>query len=164
MALTLVGVVIAGWWALLVPALALLAWRRAALLVPVALAALAGAGIVAAFGAGSRRSGHGRLRTPGPTAGTDRPVRGAGEPRRTGFRRTVREDGWKPGRTEPRRPSTDRRRRRSGHTLRGTTRPCRLAFRCTRHRPAPRSPPSGFPARGRRTARRAAGGGRGSAG
>ncbi|MET9680911.1 alpha-(1-_3)-arabinofuranosyltransferase [Streptomyces coeruleorubidus] len=51
-ALTLVGVVIAGWLALLVPALALLAARRHALLVPIAFAALAGAGIAAAFGAG----------------------------------------------------------------------------------------------------------------
>ncbi|MGW5862360.1 alpha-(1-_3)-arabinofuranosyltransferase domain-containing protein [Streptomyces sp. NPDC055239] len=51
-ALTLVGVVIAGWFALLVPALALLAWRRHALLVPLAFAAMAGAGIVAAVGAG----------------------------------------------------------------------------------------------------------------
>ncbi|PPS72880.1 MULTISPECIES: DUF3367 domain-containing protein [Streptomyces] len=51
-ALTLVAVVIAGWFALLVPALALLAARRHALLVPIAFAALAGAGIVAAFGAG----------------------------------------------------------------------------------------------------------------
>ncbi|MGK5695661.1 alpha-(1-_3)-arabinofuranosyltransferase domain-containing protein [Streptomyces sp. URMC 128] len=51
-ALTLVGAVIAGWLALLVPALALLAARRHALLVPIAFAALAGAGIAAAFGAG----------------------------------------------------------------------------------------------------------------
>ncbi|MFF8671553.1 alpha-(1-_3)-arabinofuranosyltransferase family protein [Streptomyces sp. NPDC015242] len=51
-ALTLVGVVVAGWLALLVPALALLAARRHALLVPLAFAALAGAGIAAAFGAG----------------------------------------------------------------------------------------------------------------
>ncbi|MFJ8590404.1 alpha-(1-_3)-arabinofuranosyltransferase family protein [Streptomyces sp. NPDC093598] len=51
-ALTLVGVVIAGWFALLVPALALLASRRHALLVPLAFAALAGAGVTAAFGAG----------------------------------------------------------------------------------------------------------------
>jgi arabinofuranan 3-O-arabinosyltransferase len=51
-ALTLVGVVIAGWLALLVPALALLAARRHALLVPIAFTALAGAGIAAAFGAG----------------------------------------------------------------------------------------------------------------
>ncbi|MGW0498499.1 alpha-(1-_3)-arabinofuranosyltransferase domain-containing protein [Streptomyces sp. NPDC003007] len=51
-ALTLVGVVIAGWFALLVPALALLAWRRPALLVPIAFAALAGAGVAALFGAG----------------------------------------------------------------------------------------------------------------
>ncbi len=51
-ALTLVGAVIAGWLALLVPALALLAYRRHALLVPIAFAALAGAGIAAAVGAG----------------------------------------------------------------------------------------------------------------
>ncbi|MEW1923935.1 DUF3367 domain-containing protein [Streptomyces sp. NPDC088360] len=51
-ALTLVAVVIAGWFALLVPALALLAWRRHALLVPLAFVAMAGAGIVAATGAG----------------------------------------------------------------------------------------------------------------
>ncbi|KAF3465250.1 alpha-(1-_3)-arabinofuranosyltransferase family protein [Streptomyces sp. Tu 3180] len=51
-ALTLAGVVIAGWWALLVPALALVAWRRPALLAPVAFAALAGAGGAAALGAG----------------------------------------------------------------------------------------------------------------
>ncbi|MFD5131601.1 alpha-(1-_3)-arabinofuranosyltransferase [Streptomyces olindensis] len=51
-ALTLVGAVIAGWFALLVPALALLAARRHTLLVPIAFAALAAAGIVAAFGAG----------------------------------------------------------------------------------------------------------------
>jgi len=51
-ALTVVGVLIAGWFALLVPALALLAYRRHALLVPVAFVALAGAGIAAATGAG----------------------------------------------------------------------------------------------------------------
>jgi arabinofuranan 3-O-arabinosyltransferase len=51
-ALTLVGVVIAGWFALLVPALALLASRRHGLLVPIAFVALAGAGIAAAVGAG----------------------------------------------------------------------------------------------------------------
>ncbi|MFJ8464961.1 alpha-(1-_3)-arabinofuranosyltransferase [Streptomyces swartbergensis] len=51
-ALTLVGAVIAGWLALLVPALALLASRRHALLVPIAFVALAGAGIAAAIGAG----------------------------------------------------------------------------------------------------------------
>ncbi|GAB2842518.1 alpha-(1-_3)-arabinofuranosyltransferase [Streptomyces deserti] len=51
-ALTLVGIVIAGWLALLVPALALLAARRHALLVPIAFLALAGAGIAAATGAG----------------------------------------------------------------------------------------------------------------
>jgi arabinofuranan 3-O-arabinosyltransferase len=51
-ALTVVGVFIAGWFALLVPALALLAHRRHVLLVPIALLALAGAGIAAAVGAG----------------------------------------------------------------------------------------------------------------
>ncbi|MFG3656912.1 alpha-(1-_3)-arabinofuranosyltransferase family protein [Streptomyces sp. NPDC047706] len=51
-ALTLVGVVIAGWFALLVPALAVLAHRRHALLVPLAFGALAAAGVVAATGAG----------------------------------------------------------------------------------------------------------------
>ncbi|MEV7993749.1 alpha-(1-_3)-arabinofuranosyltransferase family protein [Streptomyces sp. NPDC086077] len=51
-ALTLVGVVIAGWFALLVPALAVLAYRRHALLVPIAFGALAAAGVVAAIGAG----------------------------------------------------------------------------------------------------------------
>ncbi|MGW0816041.1 alpha-(1-_3)-arabinofuranosyltransferase domain-containing protein [Streptomyces viridiviolaceus] len=51
-ALTLVGVVIAGPPALLVPVLAVVAWRRPALLVPVAFAASAGAGVAAAFGAG----------------------------------------------------------------------------------------------------------------
>ncbi|MGW2385768.1 DUF3367 domain-containing protein [Streptomyces sp. NPDC001658] len=51
-ALTLVAAVIAGWFALLVPALALLAYRRHALLVPLAFVALAGAGIAAATGAG----------------------------------------------------------------------------------------------------------------
>ncbi|MFJ5307570.1 alpha-(1-_3)-arabinofuranosyltransferase family protein [Streptomyces sp. NPDC088350] len=52
-ALTLVGVVIAGWFALLVPALALLAYRRHALLVPIAFVALAGSGVAAATGAGA---------------------------------------------------------------------------------------------------------------
>jgi len=51
-ALTVVGVLIAGWFALLVPALAMLAYRRHAVLVPLAFAALAGAGIAAATGAG----------------------------------------------------------------------------------------------------------------
>ncbi|MGW6022993.1 alpha-(1-_3)-arabinofuranosyltransferase domain-containing protein [Streptomyces sp. NPDC055099] len=51
-ALTLVAAVIAGWFALLVPALALVAWRRHALLVPLAFVAMAGAGIAAAIGAG----------------------------------------------------------------------------------------------------------------
>ncbi|MFE7836005.1 alpha-(1-_3)-arabinofuranosyltransferase [Streptomyces sp. NPDC057474] len=51
-ALTLVGIVIAGFFALLVPLLALLAWKRHTLLVPIAFLALAGAGVAAAFGAG----------------------------------------------------------------------------------------------------------------
>ncbi|WP_189872423.1 alpha-(1-_3)-arabinofuranosyltransferase [Streptomyces bluensis] len=51
-ALTLVGAVIAGFFALLVPVLALLAWKRHALLVPIAFLALAGAGVAAATGAG----------------------------------------------------------------------------------------------------------------
>ncbi|WP_323450496.1 alpha-(1-_3)-arabinofuranosyltransferase [Streptomyces yaizuensis] len=51
-ALTLVAVVVAGWFALLVPALALIALRRHALLVPIAFAAMAGAGVAAATGAG----------------------------------------------------------------------------------------------------------------
>ncbi|MDH6215476.1 DUF3367 domain-containing protein [Streptomyces pseudovenezuelae] len=51
-ALTVVGIVIAGWFALLVPALALLAYRRHQFLVPIAFAALVGAGIAAATGAG----------------------------------------------------------------------------------------------------------------
>ncbi|MFE9018620.1 alpha-(1-_3)-arabinofuranosyltransferase family protein [Streptomyces sp. NPDC007808] len=51
-ALTVVGVIVAGWFALLVPVLALVAWRRHTLLVPIALVALAGAGIAAATGAG----------------------------------------------------------------------------------------------------------------
>ncbi|MFD7279509.1 DUF3367 domain-containing protein [Streptomyces sp. NPDC059862] len=51
-ALTVVGIVIAGWFALLVPALAVPAYRRHALLVPIAFVALAGAGIAAATGAG----------------------------------------------------------------------------------------------------------------
>ncbi|MFG2497218.1 alpha-(1-_3)-arabinofuranosyltransferase family protein [Streptomyces sp. NPDC048441] len=51
-ALTLVAAVIAGWFALIVPALAVVAWRRHALLVPLAFVAMAGAGIAAAVGAG----------------------------------------------------------------------------------------------------------------
>lgn len=51
-ALTLVAVVVAGWFALLVPALALLARRRHTLLVPLAFLAMAAAGVVAATGAG----------------------------------------------------------------------------------------------------------------
>ncbi|MFJ7969683.1 alpha-(1-_3)-arabinofuranosyltransferase [Streptomyces sp. NPDC096324] len=59
-ALTLVAVVISGWFALLVPALALLAYRRHTLLVPVAFVALAGAGIAATTGAGEPvAAGHG---------------------------------------------------------------------------------------------------------
>ncbi|MGW5633585.1 alpha-(1-_3)-arabinofuranosyltransferase domain-containing protein [Streptomyces sp. NPDC003832] len=51
-ALTLVAAVIAGWFALLVPALALLARRRHELLVPIALVAFVAAGVVTAAGAG----------------------------------------------------------------------------------------------------------------
>ncbi|NJP52267.1 DUF3367 domain-containing protein [Streptomyces sp. SBST2-5] len=59
-ALTLVGVVVAGWWALLVPALALLAVRRPGVLAPVAFVSLAAAGVVAATGAGEPvRAGEG---------------------------------------------------------------------------------------------------------
>ncbi|MFI6942913.1 alpha-(1-_3)-arabinofuranosyltransferase family protein [Streptomyces sp. NPDC050418] len=50
--LTLVAAVIAGPFALLVPALALVAWWRHALLVPIAFVAMAGAGIAACVGAG----------------------------------------------------------------------------------------------------------------
>ncbi|GAA3845930.1 alpha-(1-_3)-arabinofuranosyltransferase family protein [Streptomyces phyllanthi] len=51
-ALTLVGAVIAGVFALIVPVLALLAWKRHTLLVPIAFLALAGAGVAAVLGAG----------------------------------------------------------------------------------------------------------------
>ncbi|MGY1580331.1 alpha-(1-_3)-arabinofuranosyltransferase domain-containing protein [Streptomyces sp. MN13] len=51
-ALTVVGVIVAGWLALLIPALALLAHRRHALLVPVAFLGPAGAGLIAAASAG----------------------------------------------------------------------------------------------------------------
>ncbi|MEV1019036.1 DUF3367 domain-containing protein [Streptomyces sp. NPDC050264] len=51
--LTLVGVVIAGPWAALVPALALLSWKRPALLVPLAFLTMTAAGAVAATAAGS---------------------------------------------------------------------------------------------------------------
>ncbi|MCT7354303.1 alpha-(1-_3)-arabinofuranosyltransferase [Streptomyces sp. 15-116A] len=51
-ALTLAGVIVAGWWALLVPALAVLASRRPGVLAPVAFVSLAGAGVAAATGAG----------------------------------------------------------------------------------------------------------------
>ncbi|MDG4862221.1 alpha-(1-_3)-arabinofuranosyltransferase, partial [Streptomyces sp. T-3] len=50
--LTLIGVVIAGPFALIVPVLAVLAWWKHALLVPIAFVAMAGAGIAAATGAG----------------------------------------------------------------------------------------------------------------
>lgn len=50
--LTLVVAAVGGLLALLVPVLALLAWRRHALLVPLAFLAMAGAGIAAATGAG----------------------------------------------------------------------------------------------------------------
>ncbi|WP_394434398.1 alpha-(1-_3)-arabinofuranosyltransferase [Streptomyces sp. SGAir0957] len=52
LSLTAVAVVIAGPWAALVPALALLAWKRHALLVPLAFLAMTAAGAVAATGAG----------------------------------------------------------------------------------------------------------------
>ncbi|MFM9369707.1 alpha-(1-_3)-arabinofuranosyltransferase [Streptomyces sp. Da 82-17] len=55
-ALTLVGVVIAGPFALLVPVLAVLAWWRRALLVPIAFLAMAAAGVTAALDAGSTPS------------------------------------------------------------------------------------------------------------
>ncbi|WP_328771886.1 alpha-(1-_3)-arabinofuranosyltransferase [Streptomyces sp. NBC_00286] len=55
-ALTLVAAVIAGFFALLVPVLALIAWKRHTLLVPIAFLALAGAGIAAATGAGTPAS------------------------------------------------------------------------------------------------------------
>ncbi|WP_372348971.1 alpha-(1-_3)-arabinofuranosyltransferase family protein [Streptomyces sp. KL116D] len=51
-ALTLVAVVIAGPWAALVPALAVLAWWRHTLLVPIAFLAMAAAGVIAATAAG----------------------------------------------------------------------------------------------------------------
>ncbi|MGW1559293.1 alpha-(1-_3)-arabinofuranosyltransferase domain-containing protein [Streptomyces sp. NPDC002144] len=64
-ALTVVAVLIAGWFALLVPALALLAYRRHTLLVPIAFVALAGAGIAAATGAGEPPgAGHGAFGHP----------------------------------------------------------------------------------------------------
>ncbi|WP_200260000.1 alpha-(1-_3)-arabinofuranosyltransferase family protein [Streptomyces sp. HSG2] len=51
-AATAVGVVIAGWWALLVPVLAVAARWRPTILAPLAFVAMAGAGLAAAFGAG----------------------------------------------------------------------------------------------------------------
>ncbi|ODA70710.1 Alpha-(1-_3)-arabinofuranosyltransferase [Streptomyces sp. AVP053U2] len=100
-ALTLVGVVVAGWWALLVPALALLAWRRAALLVPVALAALAGAGIAAALGAGepagAGEGAFGHVAQLLALIGLFAALVGLGGP---GSGRAVREDGRGSGRTD----------------------------------------------------------------
>ncbi|MFD3821283.1 alpha-(1-_3)-arabinofuranosyltransferase family protein [Streptomyces sp. NPDC058625] len=100
-ALTLVGVVVAGWWALLVPALALLAWRRAALLVPVALAALAGAGTAAALGAGepagAGEGAFGHLAQLLALIGLFAALVSLGGP---GSGRAVREDGWGSGRTD----------------------------------------------------------------
>ncbi|MHC3453294.1 alpha-(1-_3)-arabinofuranosyltransferase domain-containing protein [Streptomyces prasinus] len=100
-ALTLVGVVVAGWWALLVPALALLAWRRAALLAPLALAALAGAGIIAAFGAGepagAGEGAFGHLAQLLALIALFAALVSLGGP---DSGRTVREDGWGTGRTD----------------------------------------------------------------
>lgn len=98
---TLVGVVIAGWWALLVPALALLAWRRTTLLAPVALAALAGAGTAAAYGAG-KPPGDG-MGAFGPTAqllaltGLFAALVSLGRP---GTRHLVWKNGWRSWPTE----------------------------------------------------------------
>ncbi|MFE2296279.1 alpha-(1-_3)-arabinofuranosyltransferase family protein [Streptomyces sp. NPDC059452] len=65
-ALTLVGIVIAGPVALVVPVLAVLAHFRPSLLAPVAFAAMAGAGVVVAVGTGSHiTTGEGAF---GPTA------------------------------------------------------------------------------------------------
>ncbi|WP_079105058.1 alpha-(1-_3)-arabinofuranosyltransferase domain-containing protein [Streptomyces prasinopilosus] len=100
-ALTLAGVVIAGWWALLVPALALLAWRRAALLAPLALAALAGAGIIAAFGAGepagAGEGAFGHLAQLLALIALFAALVSLGGP---DSGRRVREDGWGTGRTD----------------------------------------------------------------
>ncbi|MFI8857947.1 alpha-(1-_3)-arabinofuranosyltransferase family protein [Streptomyces prasinus] len=100
-ALTLVGVVVAGWWALLVPALALLAWRRAALLAPLALAALAGAGIIAVFGAGepagAGEGAFGHLAQLLALIALFAALVSLGGP---DSGRTVREDGWGTGRTD----------------------------------------------------------------
>ncbi|MFD7547795.1 alpha-(1-_3)-arabinofuranosyltransferase family protein [Streptomyces sp. NPDC059578] len=52
-ALTLVAAVVAGWLALLVPLLAVVALRRHALLVPIAFLSMTAAGLVAATGAGA---------------------------------------------------------------------------------------------------------------
>ncbi|MER5839841.1 alpha-(1-_3)-arabinofuranosyltransferase family protein [Streptomyces prasinus] len=100
-ALTLVGVVVAGWWALLVPALALLAWRRAALLAPLALAALAGAGIIAVFGAGepagAGEGAFGHLAQLLALIALFAALVSLGGP---DSGRTVQEDGWGTGRTD----------------------------------------------------------------
>ncbi|MGY0023839.1 alpha-(1-_3)-arabinofuranosyltransferase domain-containing protein [Streptomyces sp. YJ-C3] len=63
-ALALVGFVIAGPWAALVPALALLSWKRPSLLVPIAFLAMTAAGAVAATAAGEPvRDGQGAFST-----------------------------------------------------------------------------------------------------
>ncbi|MET8470877.1 alpha-(1-_3)-arabinofuranosyltransferase [Streptomyces sp. NPDC006422] len=63
-ALTAIAVVIAGPWAALVPALALLSWKRHTLLVPLAFTTMAAAGIVAATNAGEPiRDGSGAYST-----------------------------------------------------------------------------------------------------
>ncbi|MFE9770598.1 alpha-(1-_3)-arabinofuranosyltransferase family protein [Streptomyces sp. NPDC005931] len=104
-ALTLVAVVIAGWWALLVPALALLASRRAALLAPVAFAALAGAGVMAATGAGepvgAGEGAFGRLAQLLALIGLFAALVSLGEPRGGRRRGTDRDgdDGRQPGST-----------------------------------------------------------------
>ncbi|MEU6392026.1 alpha-(1-_3)-arabinofuranosyltransferase family protein [Streptomyces sp. NPDC046939] len=63
--LTAVGIVIAGPWAALVPALALLAWKRHTVLVPLAFLAMTAAGAVAATGSGVPvRNGEGAFSGP----------------------------------------------------------------------------------------------------
>ncbi|GAA2344407.1 alpha-(1-_3)-arabinofuranosyltransferase [Streptomyces kunmingensis] len=52
-ALTLIGIAIAGYWAALIPALALIAWKRPALLVPLSFLTMTAAGAVAATAAGA---------------------------------------------------------------------------------------------------------------
>ncbi|MFJ8824706.1 alpha-(1-_3)-arabinofuranosyltransferase family protein [Streptomyces sp. NPDC102467] len=110
--LTVIGIAIAGFWAALVPALALLSWKRHALLVPLAFLAMTAAGAVAATAAGSPvRDGRGAfsaaaqllalvalfaaLVSTGRSPGSHRshPGRGPGETEEGG-----------PGETEERRP------------------------------------------------------------